>query len=407
MDVPEDTLTKLVRQNQERMRDILDPPMLRVIRQQEALFRNTLDSPAIRAMLEQEEHLRASVGYSRMMEDLAASLPKMNGLVPLSLANESLAHSIFSSASLEAIRKLSGDYDANFRTLGYSIAEIMKQYEGFDPYADIRKFAETLKGLNLPDFYDRFKHLSELSLAAESILATVRWDSLGDLIGVIDPSELQLGTNRLNRSYAAFSASIAAAPDSVIEAPFIGELPTLSIYTHARAVRSITTHHHVEPIVGVWGEVQEETTGLIELTLPRVSASLLSAWKGGWATAQRKDADWVRQASSSFRYVLITTLDTIAPKDKVLADGVDRRHLTPRGEPTRLGRVHWLCRSIKNKTYRRVVFSDLESALDIIDAMSEAVHREEYPELEEAFGRMSVRAAVALRHLLELFKTRI
>lgn len=34
--------------------------------------------------------------------------------------------------------------------------------------------------------------------------------------------------------------------------------------------------------------------------------------------------------------------------------------------------------------------------------MSEAVHRAEYREIEKAFGPMAVRAAVTLRHILEL-----
>ncbi len=37
--------------------------------------------------------------------------------------------------------------------------------------------------------------------------------------------------------------------------------------------------------------------------------------------------------------------------------------------------------------------------------MNEAVHDEDYPELEEAFGRMCVRADVALHHLLVIHRT--
>lgn len=90
----------------------------------------------------------------------------------------------------------------------------------------------------------------------------------------------------------------------------------------------------------------------------------------------------------------------------MLADGVDKKHLSGKGEPTRLAQVHWLCRSLKNETYREMMVSELESAIETIDTMSEAVHRGHYPEIEEAFDRMCVRASVALRDLLEIFKTR-
>ncbi|MCX6543490.1 MAG: hypothetical protein NTV05_03650 [Acidobacteria bacterium] len=171
-------------------------------------------------------------------------------------------------------------------------------------------------------------------------------------------------------------------------------------------MRSITTHGPDEPIIEIWGEVQAETTETIEAILPLVNPALLTSWRGGLATVHRRGEDWVRQASASLRYVLVTTLDTIAPKAKVLADGVDRKYLSGKGEPTRSAQVHWLCRSLKNKTYREMMVSELESAIEAIDTMSEAVHRDDYPEIEQAFDRICVRASVALRDLLEIFKIR-
>ena len=50
-----------------------------------------------------------------------------------------------------------------------------------------------------------------------------------------------------------------------------------------------------------------------------------------------------------------------------------------RDEPAQ---VYWLCVPLQNRTYRRVARADLESAISIIDAMSEAVHRHDYVEIE-------------------------
>jgi hypothetical protein len=61
---------------------------------------------------------------------------------------------------------------------------------------------------------------------------------------------------------------------------------------------------------------------------------------------------------------------------------------------------------VNNRTYRRVARADLESAISIIDAMSEAVHRDDYIEIEDAFDTMAVRASIALCNLLKLWKTR-
>lgn len=68
------------------------------------------------------------------------------------------------------------------------------------------------------------------------------------------------------------------------------------------------------------------------------------------------------------------------------------RSLSSKGEPTRAAQVRWLCRSLKNKDYRDTTISELDSAIDTIDAMNTAVHRERYPEIEEAFDRMSLSA---------------
>ena len=44
--------------------------------------------------------------------------------------------------------------------------------------------------------------------------------------------------------------------------------------------------------------------------------------------------------------------------------------------------------------------------MTIVTAMNEAVHEDDYEELEDAFRTMAVRAAVALCNLLKLWKTR-
>jgi hypothetical protein len=76
------------------------------------------------------------------------------------------------------------------------------------------------------------------------------------------------------------------------------------------------------------------------------------------------------------------------------------------GKIMRPGQIHWLCVQLNNRTYRRVARADLESAISIIDAMSEAVHRDDFVEIEDAFDTLAVRASVALCNLLKLWKTR-
>lgn len=251
-----------------------------------------------------------------------------------------------------------------------------------------------------------FAQIAEISRAADSILGQIGRHRLGDRFGIADSTRLELGTFRLNKSYATLVGSVASAPEAVGPVPLVIGMPARSVYAHARAVSVVTTHDEAEdePVVAGWSAAQEEAAAVIEEMLSIINPPLLVSWKGAWSAVQRRGPDWARQASASFRYVLIETLERIAPKGRVLEDGVDRRHLYE-GRPTRLGQVAWLCRSIKSSTYRKMVFADLESALTIITTMNEAVHDADYPEVEEAFSRMCVRADVALHHLLVIYRT--
>ena len=398
---------RAIRSMQERMQALVDPPRMRALIEQQERIQNLVDPTMLKLMGEHNTIQTAlTAPFSHSL--IGTNVQSVMGSIAHSLtaANAAISRSLFSTDFLEGIRQITAEHEAQTARINAVVTLVARQLKASALTVDVARFADLFKPVELTGFYESFKHIEEISRAAQIAMGDLRFAALGDLIGVVDPTALQLDTYRLNKSYATYAASIAAAPESVIEAPFMAKVPTLSVYSHARVVRSITTHRAEEPIVEVWTEVQEETTVTIETVLPRVSPALLKSWKGGWATARRRDEDWVRQAAASFRYVLITTLDTVAPKDRVLAAGVDKKYLSQKGELTRLGQVHWLCESIKNKTYRKMVFADLESALKIIDTMSEAVHREDYPEIEEAFGRMSIRAAVALQHLLEVFRTR-
>jgi hypothetical protein len=77
------------------------------------------------------------------------------------------------------------------------------------------------------------------------------------------------------------------------------------------------------------------------------------------------------------------------------------------GKPGRRAQFQWLCAPLQNWTFGRVARADLDSVLTIIDAMSEAVHRDDYIEIEDAFDTLTVRAAVALCNLLKLWKARM
>jgi hypothetical protein len=399
---------RMLREHEEQMRSLAESPAMRLFIEQQDRIQSLVD-PAVLKLMDERDAMQTALttSFSHPLIEAAGMKSFVESIAEsLGAAQAAISHSVFSTDFLEGIRTITAEHEAQTARISAAMTLVAEQFKPLSLAVDVTQFADLFRPVELTGFYESFKHIEEMTRAAQDVMSTVRLDLLGDLIGVVDPADLQLGAIRLNRSYASYAASIAAEPADVIDAPFMAQVPALAVYSHARVMRSITTHGSDEPVVEIWGDVQIETREIIETILPRIRPALLKSWKGGLATTRRRGDDWVRQASSSLRYVLIETLDAIAPKDKVLADGVNKKHLSEKGVPTRAGQVHWLCSSLKNKTYREMMVSELESAIEIIDIMNTAVHREDHQEIDGAFDRMCVRAEIALRDLLEIFKTR-
>ncbi len=182
--------------------------------------------------------------------------------------------------------------------------------------------------------------------------------------------------------------------------------PSDAVFSQSRFVRVVTTHDDIEDesaLDEIWSGVKDRTLEYIEAMLPELSPKLMKSWEGVWDAARRRGPDWARQAGASLRFILVEVLDTVAPVNALTDIPRQYVHNSKLGRPAQ---IYWLCAPLQNPTYRRVVRADLESAISIIDAMSEAVHRHDYVEIEDAFDTMVVRAAIALCHLLKLRKAR-
>ena len=109
-----------------------------------------------------------------------------DALNSLMAANEVLSHSVLSSSLLEQMQKLTSEH-APVSLNAAALALTTKQFKPF--MSDVLKdtFAKLFTSPNLASFYNGFNHIEEVSSAAQSIMATVRLDALGDLIGVIGP----------------------------------------------------------------------------------------------------------------------------------------------------------------------------------------------------------------------------
>lgn len=390
----------------ERMRDILDPPTLRRMRDMHDQLLAVADPPRMQKLLELYDPILVK-GLADVFAGLTPAIdPDLvgGGISKKLLADWKLVEPLDPFAGLRGLMPA--------ESLSSAIAK--SWVTEIEAVTAVSRTADIFRSIALPNYAKELGLLAGSSTGTEALLASLDvTNGFANLLTVSDVTRSLIGyeTDRLNRAYAGFGASIAHRPEWLASAPdFLRTGPADTVFAQARFVRTVTTHEEIDEAEAtaadeIWAEVQTQTLGYIEVALPELNPKLMQAWEGAWHTARRRGPDWARQAASSMRFLLIEALDAVAPIEDVRKSELPARYVQ-NGQILRLGQIHWLCEPLKNRTYGKVVRADLDSAMTIIEAMNEAVHRADYEEIEDAFQTMAIRAAVALSNLLKLWKAR-
>ena len=250
--------------------------------------------------------------------------------------------------------------------------------------------------------------------ASQFTLATIDLERIGALIAATDAQRGALATltDHLLVCHTAFVNSLTP-PDGSLTAfpPAIVELPTLDVFVHTTAVRSITPHEPLEDDDELRAgplrlTIVNETVTYLEETLPALKPAFLVQYRGMRERAADRSPDSWTQGSASMRKLLKGVLHTAAPNDVVLPWAKENnKELDRHGRPTRATKVEWLCQFIPNDAYRAFVRTELKSALTLIELVDTAQHVDEFPEFEDQFDWIMLRAEVAIRHMLALWKS--
>ena len=146
----------------------------------------------------------------------------------------------------------------------------------------------------------------------------------------------------------------------------------------------------------------------LEYMLRALNPAFAAQFNGWILRSEERGPDWCTQAAASLRKLLLGLLHTVAPDDLVLEWVTNRSTQLDRcGHPTRRAKVDWLCRSIRDKRYRKFVRAEFDSALAILDMLNQAIHGNEYPELEESFSSVSARVTFVIRQMVTLGKRKL
>lgn len=274
---------------------------------------------------------------------------------------------------------------------------------------------ETLDRLSLvPKVWaDQIAAMSSCIEATRFTLPTIDFDRVGGLIAVsgLQSERVARLTDRLLLRHTDLMESLRQS-GSVLASlpPVLSGLPAMDLFVHTSAVRSITPHEALdeedeERAAPLRLTIVTETTLFLEQTLPELKPAFLKQYRGMKARAADRGPDGWTQGSASMRKLLKGVLHTAAPDDLVLPWAVsNNKALDRKGHPTRATKVDWLCQFIQDEAYRAYVLAELTSALALIALLDTAQHVDEFPDFDDRYELIMMRAEVALWHLLELWK---
>ena len=255
--------------------------------------------------------------------------------------------------------------------------------------------------------------MSSFIEATRFTLPTIDFDRVGGLIAAADLQRDAVAhlTDRLLSCHADLIESFSQAGSPLASVPLaVSDLPTLDVFVHTSAVRSITPHEPLEDedeerTVPLRCTIVTETDMFLEQTLPELKSAFLEQYRGVKARDDGCGSDGWTQGSASMRKLLKGVLHSTAPNEVVLPWATkNNKKLDGHGHPTRATKIEWLCHFSENDAYRAYVRTELNSALALIDLVDTAQHVDEFPEFADQYEWIMLRGKVAVRHMLALWK---
>lgn len=374
---------------------MFDDDFLRRLREQEEMIRRLSDGP-LRFLRENEAAIERAAEYARSLDTSALAARALETERTLLRASD------FAEMTNAALVRLAQPE---------SVAA-MERYASRH-----REMQDALERLALPykTLDEQVRTMSAALEATHLAAASIDWSRVGALWSAAEREKELLArfTDRLVLRHADLIAFLETAEGQLASVPqFVSELPTLGLFVHTRAVRSITPHEALEPdketqSLSLLVDITTETVLVLETTLPELNPAFLEQYRGAKARSADRGPDWWTQGGSSMRKLLKGVLHTAAPNDLVLPWAKhNKKELDRNGRPTRATKVEWLCQFIENDDYRAYVRTELNSALALIDLLDATQHVDDFPEFEHQYEWIILRVEVAIRHILTIWKAR-
>jgi hypothetical protein len=312
-----------MREQEERYRDLMDPPALRAIREQEERLRDLLDPPMLRRM---HEAMKAIQSFSVAKLDIPLTLNE-------AMARATQAYSVHmpdmpTLASMTAFAR-----SAQIFSCGTTVIEAALQHGHLVEKAEMAGLASAgISKLITHISEPTFKGSGRVVAAGNSFLASSFEDGTADMVAEM-PSEV----------FRALDLDIA--------------LPE-----------------------GAQEVVDKERSGLAKRTcdelegyLSDIDPQLLTLLKGARAAANSQNPDRTRHLCISLRELLGHALRQVASDGEVNAWTQDPSHYH-NGKPTRHARIQYLYSPISQPALRKFIDADIRTAIELFDLLNKGTH---------------------------------
>ena len=387
-----DTITAAMRQ-QERLRDIVDPPALRAMRGTQERIRNSVDPPALRAMREAQERIR-----NVMDPPALRAMREAQGRI----------RDIVDPPALRAMREAMG----SIRAYSLTMAETL-----LSPSQTAARTAEAFS-LDLPDppslaSMTTFARSAQLfGFGATVIEAALRYGNLdqeADKAALAAVGISKLGPQILEPNFRP-SGKIIDAGIHFLRPSFANGTAELVAEMPSEVFRALDLDISLPG--GTHDLVEKERIGLatktfdeLEAVLVDLDPELIALLHGARGAANSQNPDRARHLCISLRELLGHALRQLACDAEVSAWTQDSTHFH-NGKPTRKARIQYLYSSVGEPSLRDFIAADIRTALELFDVLSNGTHIPNFGASAAALTILLNRAEGILLLLLRLASSR-
>ena len=250
----------------------------------------------------------------------------------------------------------------------------------------------------------QLSRLYEISLCAERALALVDFDKIGCLVNTSE--ELTRRLNDVHSDFAeAYSNLFSSFVDSPHEFPFVAStvrvLPPIEFYLNNRFIQSIsTTTHESDEDRELRKDLDLELSDEVESELSKFDQGWLKMWRGARAAQLSTNHDSIRHFCISLRELLTNVIHQFAPDDAI-AEWSTQPDMYHEGKPTRRARLRYICRSVDQEPFDKLVDRDIDATISCIQVLQEGTHGD--PSLTPIhLDLLRMRVGSSLRFILKI-----